>query len=169
MKSGNLNFLEPSGPLQAGNGAALHFFFYSRRVDSTDLGILWVKVLVDTKQWSCNCPGCCNAIYNPLFNINTGAYKCMIFRYLESLTGYDWSQNYPFKDEHQSTLQRIQNTVRTSQRTECSSIQIKIVDCCRGNQSLFIAINIWNTYINWLPWCWTWRYMQSLPFRLSVT
>ena len=26
MKSGNLNFLEPSGPLQAWNGTALHFF-----------------------------------------------------------------------------------------------------------------------------------------------
>ena len=26
MKSGNLNFLEPSGPLQAGNGTALPFF-----------------------------------------------------------------------------------------------------------------------------------------------
>jgi len=25
MKSGNLNFLEPSGPLQACNGTALHF------------------------------------------------------------------------------------------------------------------------------------------------
>jgi len=30
MNSGNLNFLEPSGPLQASNGPALHFmFFYS--------------------------------------------------------------------------------------------------------------------------------------------
>ena len=28
MKSGNLNFLEPSGPLQACNGTALPFFFY---------------------------------------------------------------------------------------------------------------------------------------------
>ena len=27
MKSGNLNFLEPSGPLQACNGTALPFFF----------------------------------------------------------------------------------------------------------------------------------------------
>jgi len=27
MKSGNLNFLEPSGPLQACNGAALPFMF----------------------------------------------------------------------------------------------------------------------------------------------
>jgi hypothetical protein len=26
MKSGNLNFLEPSGPLQACNGTALHFY-----------------------------------------------------------------------------------------------------------------------------------------------
>jgi len=28
-KSGNLNFLEPSGPVQACNGPALPFFFYS--------------------------------------------------------------------------------------------------------------------------------------------
>jgi len=28
MKSGNRNFLEPSGPLQASNGTALHFNFY---------------------------------------------------------------------------------------------------------------------------------------------
>jgi len=28
MKSGNLNFLEPSGPLQAYNGTALPFVFY---------------------------------------------------------------------------------------------------------------------------------------------
>ena len=28
MKSGSLNFLEPSGPLQACNGTALHFTFY---------------------------------------------------------------------------------------------------------------------------------------------
>jgi hypothetical protein len=28
MKSGNLNFLEPSGPLQACNGTALPFTFY---------------------------------------------------------------------------------------------------------------------------------------------
>ena len=27
MKSGNLNFLEPSGPLQACNGTALLFFY----------------------------------------------------------------------------------------------------------------------------------------------
>ena len=27
-KSGNLNFLEPSGPLQACNGTALAFFYY---------------------------------------------------------------------------------------------------------------------------------------------
>ena len=31
MKSGNLNFLEPSGPLQACNGTALPFFIYLRR------------------------------------------------------------------------------------------------------------------------------------------
>ena len=31
MKSGNLNFLEPSGPLQACNGAALTFTFYMFR------------------------------------------------------------------------------------------------------------------------------------------
>ena len=29
MKSGNLNFLEPSGPLQACNGTALTFFIYT--------------------------------------------------------------------------------------------------------------------------------------------
>jgi hypothetical protein len=28
MKSGNLNFLEPSGPLQARNGTALPFILY---------------------------------------------------------------------------------------------------------------------------------------------
>jgi hypothetical protein len=28
MKSGNLNFLEPSGPLQACNGTALPLFYY---------------------------------------------------------------------------------------------------------------------------------------------
>ena len=28
MKSGNINFLEPFGPLQACNGTALHFAFY---------------------------------------------------------------------------------------------------------------------------------------------
>jgi len=27
MKSGNINFLEPSGPLQACNGTALHFTY----------------------------------------------------------------------------------------------------------------------------------------------
>jgi hypothetical protein len=29
MKSGNLNFLEPSGPLQAGNGADCFTFLYT--------------------------------------------------------------------------------------------------------------------------------------------
>jgi len=28
MKSGNLNFLEPSGPLQDCNGTALHFYLF---------------------------------------------------------------------------------------------------------------------------------------------
>jgi len=32
MKSGNLNFLEPSGPLQACNGTALPFFYIYRSI-----------------------------------------------------------------------------------------------------------------------------------------
>jgi len=32
MKSGNLNFLEPSGPLQACNGTALAFTFYDKSI-----------------------------------------------------------------------------------------------------------------------------------------
>jgi hypothetical protein len=35
MKSGNLNFLEPSGPLQSYNGIALPFF-YCKLVDYTN-------------------------------------------------------------------------------------------------------------------------------------
>jgi hypothetical protein len=34
MKSENLNFLEPSGPLQAGNGTALPFITGSKRVEN---------------------------------------------------------------------------------------------------------------------------------------
>ena len=41
MKSGNLNFLEPSGPLQACNGTALRFYLPSRNV----LEIIKYKIL----------------------------------------------------------------------------------------------------------------------------
>jgi hypothetical protein len=37
MKSGNLNFLEPSGPLQACNGTALPFFLHGYKSPSKDL------------------------------------------------------------------------------------------------------------------------------------
>jgi hypothetical protein len=43
MKSGNLNFLEPSGPLQAGNGADCFTFLLV-------LGVAAVVVLVSTRQ-----------------------------------------------------------------------------------------------------------------------
>jgi hypothetical protein len=33
MKSGNLNFLEPSGPLQACNGTALQYAVYTGKTD----------------------------------------------------------------------------------------------------------------------------------------
>jgi len=41
MKSGNLNFLEPSGPLQACNGTALPLFLYEKytRQNNPDLVI----------------------------------------------------------------------------------------------------------------------------------
>jgi len=48
MKSGNLNFLEPSGPLKACNGTALSF--YNINVDLKDMG--WVGVDWLTK-WGC--------------------------------------------------------------------------------------------------------------------
>jgi hypothetical protein len=46
MKSGNLNFLEPSGPLQACNGTALPFFyfFYLHSI------VTWFKVLFTSRN-----------------------------------------------------------------------------------------------------------------------
>ena len=37
MKSGNLNFLEPSGPLQACNGTALPYIYKYTEIQSTKL------------------------------------------------------------------------------------------------------------------------------------
>jgi len=49
MKSGNLNFLEPSGPLQAGNGTAfpLHLFIYQTKLRhiTEDSNTLFLKEL----------------------------------------------------------------------------------------------------------------------------
>jgi hypothetical protein len=45
MKSGNLNFLEPSGPLQAGNGTALAFYSLERATNA-----LWI--------YECDCIRC---------------------------------------------------------------------------------------------------------------
>jgi hypothetical protein len=45
MKSGNLNFLEPSGPLQAGNGTVylylLPLVYFRYRFHYTDAAVLW--------------------------------------------------------------------------------------------------------------------------------
>jgi len=41
MKSGNLNFLEPSGPLQACNGTALPFYTQTMITESIKTAVLW--------------------------------------------------------------------------------------------------------------------------------
>jgi NADH:ubiquinone oxidoreductase subunit K len=43
MKSGNLNFLEPSGPLQACNGTALRFMYIIVSNSSAVVGLCVVK------------------------------------------------------------------------------------------------------------------------------
>ena len=43
MKSGNINFLEPSGPLQACNGAALRFFYISTERLPATAGVYWTN------------------------------------------------------------------------------------------------------------------------------
>jgi len=40
MKSGNLNFLEPSGPLLACNGTTLHFFNLKVAYEGTEVQLL---------------------------------------------------------------------------------------------------------------------------------
>jgi hypothetical protein len=55
MKSGNLNFLEPSGPHQACNGTALSFtFIFTRRSDISYLNveIKFVCFSRDSPQWA---------------------------------------------------------------------------------------------------------------------
>ena len=47
MKSGNLNFLEPSGPLQACNGTALPFYFITDYVASTQ----YMTVSSELEMW----------------------------------------------------------------------------------------------------------------------
>jgi hypothetical protein len=51
MKSGNLNFLEPSGSLQACNGTALPFTGYSTVVYQLEkyYGIGWNVIMVSNK------------------------------------------------------------------------------------------------------------------------
>ena len=49
MKSGNRNFLEHSGPLQACNGTALPFTYWWRSSELTECD---VTLLTDTKLWS---------------------------------------------------------------------------------------------------------------------
>jgi hypothetical protein len=43
--SGNLNFLEPSGPLQACNGTALPFF---------SVNMIWINLSIKTARWNCH-------------------------------------------------------------------------------------------------------------------
>ena len=43
MKSGNLNFLQPSGPLQACNGTALPFFTYSVQQEAIKCGRMFIR------------------------------------------------------------------------------------------------------------------------------
>jgi hypothetical protein len=68
MKSGNLNFLEPSGPLQACNGTALpllHFLFYYFGFSSC----FSPKIVLYTKQlFILTC--------NPLSTFHNGSLKC---------------------------------------------------------------------------------------------
>ena len=54
MKSGNLNFLEPSGPLQACNGTALTFFYIYRDESGTEREA--GKTELDV-QWQIKCSG----------------------------------------------------------------------------------------------------------------
>jgi len=51
MKSGNLNFLEPSGPFQACNGTALPLVVFN--TDSSSLGSthFWVLIVYDMCSW----------------------------------------------------------------------------------------------------------------------
>ena len=49
MKSGNLNFLEPSGPLQACNGTALPFTVLTSRRNA------WKKIFIFPLRYYANC------------------------------------------------------------------------------------------------------------------
>ena len=53
MKSGNLNFLEPSGPLQASNGTALPYI-YDKRLSSDPEVIGKLYVVVTENKYSRN-------------------------------------------------------------------------------------------------------------------
>ena len=53
-KSGNLNFVEPSGLLQNGNGTALPLPFMCLRKEST-----WIFPYTTLKEWICNRGGKC--------------------------------------------------------------------------------------------------------------
>ena len=50
MKSGNLNFLQPSGPLQACNGTALPFFKNSNREEANQWSAYIYKDLQISKR-----------------------------------------------------------------------------------------------------------------------
>jgi len=49
MKSGNLNFLEPSGPLQAYNGTALPFTLWVKRMGGGGVILQYVIIQVGAK------------------------------------------------------------------------------------------------------------------------
>ena len=54
MKSGNLNFLEPSGPLQDCNGTALLYLYISGRMDLQEVGcgyMDWIGLAQDRDRW----------------------------------------------------------------------------------------------------------------------
>jgi len=54
MKSGNLNFLEPSGPLQAYNGTALNFLLNSTIISRNFLqNISLVQLYTCASGWKC--------------------------------------------------------------------------------------------------------------------
>jgi hypothetical protein len=59
MKSGNLNFLVPSEPLQACNGTALPVYLYIQEMEWGDMD--WIDLAQDREK--------CQALANAVMNI----------------------------------------------------------------------------------------------------
>ena len=74
MKSGNLNFLEPSGPLQACNGTGLPFFYSIRHTPQSTLRIFNNEEIFSSQPYK----------PNPVSNVTSRTLGTLFFRNLSA-------------------------------------------------------------------------------------